>query len=356
LLYPMTMIRQAARRLFPKRALFQGRCTAGESTSSSSTRTAGVVRTSTTSTTAQHSNRSNTNTNTLVQYIAYAAFMATATTNVTLNERARTTTSMENPSQIAQNVTPPSSPQLLLQTIADDKKEDSFLRQCHEQGPCNALFYKLEECTVTEKKTKNCMETAQKFESCWKKHPNLYVLIALSVNQEVIREKEMEYDMAGKPRVPWRVSPTIDFSQWNKFIAANRDKHFVEWLSLDKTMPLWKRFDVADQGDPTLVPVRTVVPTTITQNNANGAAKLTCCYAVDQDNLVIGYAAVTSDDAGRVHKELQISVLPAQTKTIRVLGFYESSAAAAPSKTVTTTLRETPSFLVPHSLAPKDQK
>jgi len=290
---------------------------------------------------------SSSNDNTPLQYLAYAAFMATATTHVALNE---------HDASAQQLLTPPSNPQerleLLLEAAAASDDHSSFVRQCHEQGPCRALWNDLQECASSvqnNKRTlsKKCAAPAQALAACWQKHPNLYVLIGLAVHQETVRAREME--LAEQPRVGWSATqqPQIDFSSWNKFIAAANDQRhqFVEWLSLDKTVPLWQRFDIANEGDPTLVPATTLVPTTTTAPNHG---RLTCCYALDQDNLVIGFAEVISESQQPQHRLLQISVLPAQTKTIRVLGFYENTKKQV-------TLYESPPFRVPHSLAPADQ-
>jgi hypothetical protein len=215
-----------------------------------------------------------------------------------------------------------------------DEETDCLLCRIHRQGLCRTVWRKFEHC-VKDHSNKDsaktvCDKFVAPFEECWKQNVNMYVLIALDVHQEDVHELELEYK--GKAdRKSW--APVIDWTVWLDFIrkAGSLKEALGEmtaWYSLDRKVPLWQRYQILEEkGDPTVIPVSTTVPT------QQGGLLLQVVYAIDQDDMLIGYsefdanyeeeqAAKEKRPVAKTH-QLDIKVLPAMTENLRVFGLYK---------------------------------
>jgi hypothetical protein len=214
-----------------------------------------------------------------------------------------------------------------------DEETDCLLCRTHRQGPCRTVWRKFEHCVKDHSDNDSAKTVCDKFvapfEECWKQNVNMYVLIALDVHQEDVHELELEYK--GKAdRRSW--APVIDWTVWLDFIrkAGSLKEALGEmtaWYSLDRKVPLWQRYQILEEkGDPTVIPVSTMVPT------QQGGLLLQVVYAIDQDDMLIGYsefdanfeeeqAAKEKRPVAKSH-QLDIKVLPAMTENLRVFGLY----------------------------------
>jgi hypothetical protein len=215
-----------------------------------------------------------------------------------------------------------------------DEETDCLLCRIHRQGLCRTVWRKFEHC-VKDHSNKDsaktvCDKFVAPFEECWKQNVNMYVLIALDVHQEDVHELELEYK--GKAdRKSW--APVIDWTVWLDFIrkAGSLKEALGEmtaWYSLDRKVPLWQRYQILEEkGDPTVIPVSTTVPT------QQGGLLLQVVYAIDQDDMLIGYSefdAEYEEEQAKQEKrpvakthQLDIKVLPAMTENLRVFGLYK---------------------------------
>jgi hypothetical protein len=215
-----------------------------------------------------------------------------------------------------------------------DEETDCLLCRTHRQGPCRTVWRKFEHCVKDHSDNDSAKTVCDKFvapfEECWKQNVNMYVLIALDVHQEDVHELELEYK--GKAdRRSW--APVIDWTVWLDFIrkAGSLKEALGEmtaWYSLDRKVPLWQRYQILEEkGDPTVIPVSTMVPT------QQGGLLLQVVYAIDQDDMLIGYsefdanfeeeqAAKEKRPVAKSH-QLDIKVLPAMTENLRVFGLYK---------------------------------
>jgi hypothetical protein len=215
-----------------------------------------------------------------------------------------------------------------------DEETDCLLCRIHRQGLCRTVWRKFEHC-VKDHSNKDsaktvCDKFVAPFEECWKQNVNMYVLIALDVHQEDVHELELEYK--GKAdRKSW--APVIDWTVWLDFIrkAGSLKEALGEmtaWYSLDRKVPLWQRYQILEEkGDPTVIPVSTMVPT------QQGGLLLQVVYAIDQDDMLIGYSefdAEYEEEQAKQEKrpvakthQLDIKVLPAMTENLRVFGLYK---------------------------------
>jgi hypothetical protein len=221
------------------------------------------------------------------------------------------------------------------ETLPDhDEETDCLLCRTHRQGPCRTVWRKFEHCVKDHSENASAKTVCDKFvapfEACWKQNVNMYVLIALDVHQEDVHELELEYK--GKAdRKSW--APVIDWTVWLDFIrkAGSLKEALGEmtaWYSLDRKVPLWQRYQILEEkGDPTVIPVSTTVPT------QQGGLVLQVVYAIDQDDMLIGYsefdaeyeeqqAAKEKRPVAKTH-QLDIKVLPAMTENLRVCGLYK---------------------------------
>jgi hypothetical protein len=217
-----------------------------------------------------------------------------------------------------------------------DEETDCLLCRTHRQGPCRTVWRKFEHCVKDHSDNKDgpaktvCDKFVAPFEECWKQNVNMYVLIALDVHQEDVHELELEYK--GKAdRRNW--NPTIDWTVWLDFIkkAGSLKEALGEmtaWYSLDRRFPLWQRYHILEEkGDPIVIPVTTQVPT------QQGGLLLQVVYAIDQDDMLIGYSefdATSEEEQAKQEKrpvakthQLDIQVLPAMTENLRVFGLYK---------------------------------
>jgi hypothetical protein len=215
-----------------------------------------------------------------------------------------------------------------------DEETDCLLCRIHRQGLCRTVWRKFEHC-VKDHSNKDsaktvCDKFVAPFEECWKQNVNMYVLIALDVHQEDVHELELEYK--GKAdRKSW--APVIDWTVWLDFIrkAGSLKEALGEmtaWYSLDRKVPLWQRYQILEEkGDPTVIPVSTTVPT------QQGGLLLQVVYAIDQDDMLIGYSEFDAEyeeeqakqemrPVAKTH-QLDIKVLPAMTENLRVFGLYK---------------------------------
>jgi hypothetical protein len=237
-----------------------------------------------------------------------------------------------------------------------DEETDCLLCQIHRQGPCRTVWRKFEHCVKDHSPADKdgdasaktvCDKFVAPFEACWKANVNMYTLIALDVHQEDVRALELEYSKRTDRR-SW--APVIDWKVWLDFIrskgslqAALEDLAF--WDSLDRQVPLWQRYQVQEEGDPTIIATSTVVPV------AKDGLVLQVVYAFDQDDMLIGYAeydaeyeaeqAAKEKRAAPTTQEMAISILPAMTESVRVFGLYKEN----PAKVEITNERQLKAFL-----------
>jgi hypothetical protein len=239
-----------------------------------------------------------------------------------------------------------------------DEETDCLLCRTHRQGPCRTVWRKFEHCVKdhTDNDSANAKTVCDKFvapfEECWKQNVNMYTLIAMDVHQEDVHELELEFK--GKAdRKSW--NPVIDWMVWLDFIrkAGSLKEALGEmtaWYSLDRKVPLWQRYQILEEkGDPIVIPVTTTVPT------QQGGLLLQVVYAIDQDDMLIGYSEFDADyeeeqakqekrPVAKTH-QLDIQVLPAMTENLRVFGLYkprENPEMGAGKKPLNAVLYESP--------------
>jgi hypothetical protein len=238
-----------------------------------------------------------------------------------------------------------------------DKETDCLLCRTHRQGPCRNVWRKFEYCVKDHSKDNTskkggtdaatvCDKYVAPFEECWKRHVNLYTLIALDVHQPVVHDLELEYRPADRRLWDTKSQPVMDWTAWLDFIRqkgslAKALENMTTWPSLDRQVPLWQRFQILETGDPTVIQVSSAVPTTMEKDGL--FLQVQVVYALDQDDMLIGYSEYNGDyetqQAAKEKRavsatiELAISVMPAMTENVRVFALYvENPAKAGPKQ------------------------
>jgi len=209
----------------------------------------------------------------------------------------------------------------------EDPSTTSPLCQTFRQGPCRDDWRKLEFCvrdmyTATRgrrnRDTGECDSYIATFRKCWKEDEHthlLYKLIELDVFQQQVRDMELDYRYDDKGSM----DPRMDWTAWLHFLKEEgslerAEKDCSEWTSLDKFVPLWKRFVILEKK-PFLVNICTTVPP------QHGDKSLVAVYALDQDSLVAGYS---DDGSGR----LPVTIVPGMTKTLTIKALYKENSIA----------------------------
>lgn len=194
-----------------------------------------------------------------------------------------------------------------------EEETDCILCQTYRQGPCASVWRPLEAC-VKQPIKQGCDSLVAPFQECLKEHSSLYSLISLDVEQQRY-VRSIEIDFFGEKRQPMEV--VIDWTNWLAFCEdqgslVQIQKEFESWSSLDRQVPLWKRFHMRGV-EPSLVSVTAKIPRT-----KDGRA-LQAVYCLDQDDMSLGFQT-PDDDTGDV--KLSITMHPAMTKSLRVCALY----------------------------------
>jgi hypothetical protein len=212
----------------------------------------------------------------------------------------------------------------------DDEETDCFLCRTHRQGPCRPQWRKFEHCVKDQSGSKDngsCDKYVKPFEECWKENAELYVLIALDVNQVNVRNIQIDFRFSETKAL----NSKNDWKEWFDFLKDEGSfKKAIEdvagWRSLDKFVPYWKRFVILEKK-PFIVNTSSIIPVT------KDGMSLKVAYAVDQDGLVLGYADY--DEQFEIEKakeekrpvpslhKLMITLVPGMTKGVRVVGLYQ---------------------------------
>jgi hypothetical protein len=284
------------------------------------------------------------------------------------------------------------SPNELLQGSAVDEKEEDepygnlpehdaettcLLCKTHRQGPCRKQWRNFEYCAKDLKVAINSSEACdcyiKPFEKCWMKNLNLYVLIANTVNQELIDDIEQDFYPGHLRRAfaTASIRPLMDWSKWMSYLQTasteretkqeldnnaasnNNSSNNNNKIALDKLVEeyetkmsssssnkhLWECFDELHL-EPNLVTVTSQIPIRIIQDDESLILRVV--YAVDQDNRAVGYSEYYSpsreheDDKDndkeqqkgekqqkqQDHHVLACCLLPGITRAVRISAVY----------------------------------
>jgi len=221
----------------------------------------------------------------------------------------------------------------------EDEDTNCLLCKIYRQGPCRPYWRKFEYCVKDqrgEKDTGDCDKFVLPFEDCWKEHLSLYELIALDANQIDARDIELDYRYDKKEAI----KPKMEWTAWVEYLKEEGSlERAVEdcaaWRSLDKFVPLWKRFVILEKK-PFLLTVSAAVP------RLKDGKQLKAVYALDQDGLVAGFSHCDDEhEQEKAKKErkpvgtsqkLDITLVPGMTKTIQVKALYAENSKTHPEK------------------------
>jgi hypothetical protein len=190
-----------------------------------------------------------------------------------------------------------------------------------------------------------CAQYTTPFYECWMQHLNLYLLIAMSLNQERVNEMEQSCTVVVDD-LPTR----IDWTEWTKLFQ--QDQNFVDYISQQvKAMfdkyetnqeeeedsnsttrpPVWKVYESLGE-EPFLVNVTCQIPT-----RRDDGRTLRTVYAIDQHHRTIGlanyhemYEIEKAEKEGRPpnleYCRMVISIIPGLTESVKLKALYVSES------------------------------
>lgn len=223
----------------------------------------------------------------------------------------------------------------------DDEPTDCLLCRTHRQGPCRRAWLDFERCVKANEM--ECDEQVAAWQACWQPHTNLYILIALDVQQH-----DLPILANAKPQQP--LSLEVDWRPWHAFLASSHaDLVTTAYEELyetsDPQQPLWRRFST----EPVLVDVEATIPSRMHDR------RLQLAWVEDQDGHVVGAVEPrpSSLDDNQNDDEtfsiLIIHLLPGMTHSIRIRALYmdEEDATASSQEQVPAKLYQSPVMNVP---------
>jgi hypothetical protein len=219
-----------------------------------------------------------------------------------------------------------------------DPETDCFLCRTHRQGPCRPQWRSFEFCAKDDKEEDGhvCAPFVKCFEKCWLQHLNLYLLIAMTLHQEVADAIQEDFPpgqrQTGRSAADWQ--PTIDWREWETVVEDEEEglRDMIQHVTAlfenfdATTTPVWKVYD-RQQEEPWVINVEGQIPAHYQRR------VLRFVYAVDQENRVLGFAEFSPTyDMYLVAKEgrpanpashrLLISMVPGLTQLIRLQAVY----------------------------------
>lgn len=268
----------------------------------------------------------------------------------------------------------------------DDEPTDCSMCQTFRQGPCRDLWRKLEHCFKDHEGNdvgQHCLDYFRPHSECIGNYLNLYKLIGLPMEQDIV--SDIELAISDEERKEW--NPVVDFGIWKEFIKdagpdfcetvrGKHDKDPYPMVTLGpeepkgtvpedpnhplNLLPLWKR--VPENKEPVTVTLNVNLPTESKEGKI-----LKFGYALDQDGLLLGWKSnrgfgklmdlaakkesegddpmpskdEDEEDSSPV-KLLDITVLPGDTKTIQICGFYSESPVDSDKEILDVTLYKSP--------------
>ena len=108
----------------------------------------------------------------------------------------------------------------------EDVETDCFLCRTHRQGPCRPQWRNFEYCAKDhpeEEGAERCSIYVQSFQDCWMKHLNLYLLIAMTLNQERVEELEQKFTTPAQ-----RSQDLETHFQWQEWLALLEQDGFLD--------------------------------------------------------------------------------------------------------------------------------
>jgi hypothetical protein len=215
----------------------------------------------------------------------------------------------------------------------EDPWTDCFLCRTHRQGPCRPQWRSFEFCAKdhAEKGAQVCAPFVEPFQKCWMQHLNLYLLIAMTLHQEVVDMIQEDFP-PGKRQSDNEWQPTIDWREWEavldeeKSLRATVQHVSAMFENIDATTPVWKVYD-SRQEEPWVVNVEGQIPA------HHQRRILRFVYAVDQENRVLGFVEchptyetyMVAKEGGNANPEshrLLISMVPGLTQSIQLQALY----------------------------------
>jgi hypothetical protein len=215
----------------------------------------------------------------------------------------------------------------------EDHWTDCFLCRTHRQGPCRPQWRSFESCAKdhAEDGAHVCAPFVGPFQKCWMQHLNLYLLIAMTLHQEVVDIIQEDFP-PGKRQSDNEWQPTIDWREWeavldeDKSLRATVQHVSAMFENIDATTPVWKVYD-SRQEEPWVVTVEGQIPA------HHQRRILRFVYAVDQENRVLGFVEchptyetyMVAKEGGNANPEshrLLISMVPGLTQSIQLQALY----------------------------------
>ena len=225
----------------------------------------------------------------------------------------------------------------------EDAPTDCFLCRTHRQGPCRSPWRSFEYCAKDHATASDgddddgatrCAVFVKAFQECWMKHLNLYLLIAMTLNQERIREVERECQQQ-PTQSRTDLQANIVWQEWNNVSDQEGfsdlcDRVRAVFANYDKSTPVWKVYDTFDE-EPFVVNVPCHVPT----RRPHGRM-LKTVYGLDQDNRAIGladydpqYEITKAESEGREPEleshRLVLTLVPGITEAVQIKAVYAAT-------------------------------
>lgn len=215
----------------------------------------------------------------------------------------------------------------------EDVDTDCFLCRTHRQGPCRTQWRNFEYCAKDhpeEEGATKCSIYVQSFQECWMKHLNLYLLIAMTLNQERVQELEEKFTQPEQ-----RAQDLETHFQWQEWNSLLEQDGFLDscqqvkdvFEEFENTTAIWKVYESLNE-EPFVVNVFCQVPT-----RRQDGRLLRVIYAVDQENRTIGLADYNQQhEIDRAESEghepdleyhrVVVSLIPGVTEGIKIKAVY----------------------------------
>eukprot|EP00977_Amphora_coffeiformis_P005402 scaffold1149_cov165-Amphora_coffeaeformis.AAC.5 len=218
----------------------------------------------------------------------------------------------------------------------EDYPTDCFLCRTHRQGPCRPQWRSFEYCAKdnpTEEGAARCSIYVKAFQECWMKHLNLYLLIAMTLNQERIGDVERDFTQPEQRQADLQAN--FVWQEWNTLLEQEGfldscDRVKEVFADYDKAVPVWKVYYTLNE-DPFVVNIPAYVPT----RRPDGRV-LKMAYGLDQENRAIGladydpqYEITKAESEGREpeleYHRIMLSLVPGITEAVQIKAVYAAS-------------------------------
>lgn len=220
----------------------------------------------------------------------------------------------------------------------EDPPTDCFLCRTHRRGPCREQWRSFEFCAKdhpTEDGSRRCSVYAKAFQECWVKHLNLYLLIAMTLNEERVQQIEREFTSSSPDKECANDLQTVFvWQEWNALLEQDGffescDRVQAVFEEFDRSVPIWKVYNSL-QEEPFVVNIPCQIP-----SRRQDGRILKVVYGLDQENRVVGlsdydprYEIEKAEKQGKEpdleYHRFVISLVPGVTEAVQIKAVYAS--------------------------------